>query len=122
MANRSTGAARYFTEQQLGGPTRTIPSNPNIQTSVTQVCNNNPDRVGLVVVNLGSFDVFVWTDNSVSTTKGVRLTANGGVMTLNVKDDYTLVAEQWIGIGSGGAALLGVLEVVSDVILPPETH
>lgn len=122
MPTRAVGAARFITEQLLGGPTRSIPSNPNIQTTVTTICNNNPDRVGLVVINLGSNDVFAWIDNSVGTTKGVRLTANGGVMTLTVRDDYTLVAEQWIGIASGGASLVGVLEVVSDVILPPETH
>lgn len=120
MARRTTGAARWFTEQMLGGPTREIPSNPTIGVAVGSIVSANPDRVGLVIVNGGAADVFVWLDNTVSLTKGIRLTANGGSVTMTVRDDFTFPAQQWNGISSGAGNAMSVLEEVSDVISPPE--
>lgn len=120
MPTRTTGAARWFTEQMLGGPTREIPSSPTIGVTVGKVVQANPDRVGLVVINGGAADVLIWVDNSVSTTKGIRLTANGGSVTMTVHDDFTLPAQEWDGISSGAGNVLSVLEEVSDVILAPE--
>lgn len=122
LPKRTTGAARFITEQRLGGPTRNIPGGGTVTTSVTTLVNNNPDRVGLLIVNLGSVDIFAWIDNSVSASKGVRLTANGGFVSLDVNDDFTLPAEQWIGITSSGSAAFATLELVSDVVLAPEQH
>lgn len=119
-AKRNVGAARWITEQRLGGPTRAITGATTVTTSVISIVNNNPDRVGLLLVNLGTVDVFVWIDNSVSSSKGVRLTANGGFMSLDVNDDFTLPAEQWIGITSSGSATVASLELVSDIVLAPE--
>lgn len=120
--SRSTGAARYWTEKELGGPTRNVATTTTVQTTATTVVNNNPDRVGLVVINLGSVDVFAWIDNTVSTSKAVRLNANGGFFSLNVRDDFTLVAEQWVAIGNGGTAAVAAIEVINDVRLAPEGH
>jgi hypothetical protein len=120
MAVRTTGAARYWVETQLGSPTREIESNPNILTSVTQIVNNNPDRVGLIIVNMGANDVFIGLTNTVSTSNGIRIVANGGNVTMTVRDDFTLPARAWIGIGSGGASLMYALEEVADINLQPE--
>jgi hypothetical protein len=120
MPTRTTGAARYWVETQLGSPTREKESNPNIQTTPTTVVQSNPDRVGLIMVNMGANDVFIGVTNSVSTTNGIRVVANGGNVTMTVRDDFTLPAREWDGVGSGGASLMYVLEEVADINLAPE--
>ena len=120
MPVRKTGAARWFTEGMLGGPTREVPSTVTVGVTLVKVVQANPDRVGLVMVNGGAADVFVWLDNSVSTSKGVRLTANGGSATLTVRDDFTRPAQEWDGISSGAGNVVSVIEEISDVVIAPE--
>jgi hypothetical protein len=117
---RTTGAARYFAEQWLGGPVRENETNPTVGVAVSKVVQSNPDRVGLVIVNQGAADIFVGLSNSVTTSSGVRLTANGGSMTLNVRDDFTLTAREWDGISGGVGNSVYVLEMISDITLAPE--
>lgn len=120
MAVRTTGAARWWTENQFGGPTRENETNPLIGTTATRVIGNNPDRVGLIIVNLGANDVYIALNNSVSTTNGIKLPAAGGNVTMTVRDDFTLPAREWDGIGNGGTSLLYVLEEIQDLTLQPE--
>jgi hypothetical protein len=120
MPTRTTGAARFYVEQQLGSPTREKESNPNIQITATTVVQSNPDRIGLIMVNMGVNDVFIGLTNSVSATNGIRIVANGGNVTMTVRDDFTLPAREWDGLASGGTSLMYVLEEVADINLPPE--
>lgn len=120
MTVRTTGAARWWTENQFGGPTRENETNPNIQTTATIVVKNNPDRVGLIIVNLGANDVYIALNNGVSSTNGIKLPASGGNVTMTVRDDFTLPAREWDGIGNGGASLVYVLEEIQDINLQPE--
>lgn len=117
---RTTGAARFGTEVLLGGPCRETESNPTIQTTPTVVVKGNPDRVGLIIINLGANDVFIALNNTVSTTNGIKLPNSGGNVTMTLRDDFTLPSREWDGIASGGTSAVYVLEEIQDVNLPPE--
>lgn len=111
------GAAREWTQQELGGPCNEQESNPTIATSVTTVIEGNGDRVGLVMINLGTNNVFVSLASDVGSSKGVFLAPSGGAVTLDVRDDFTLVSRKWFGIAITGSSVVYVLEIVRSKIM-----
>ena len=113
------GAALDFTVKQLGGLVLEQESNPSISTSPVVVVPNNPDRVALVMVNLGAGNVFVSLANVPSASAGIFLGASGGSVTLNVRDDMTLPSRQWSAIcPAGGPSVLEVIEYIRQVEIP----
>lgn len=113
------GAARAQTERNLGGPCNEYDSYPTVLTTVSIVIQANPDRVGLVVINNSTNQVFFGLNSAVSATNGISLPASGGSMTLNVNDDFTLAARTWYGIAVGGTAAIYVLEIVRQDYYKP---
>lgn len=105
------GAARRYSEQVLGGPTNETDKTVSL-ASAGRIVEFNPDRVGLIIVNLGSADLMVAPDSGVSSTFGVRLGANGGNTSLNVTEDFTLVAHDWWGFPLSGTVTVYVIEYV----------
>jgi hypothetical protein len=114
----SVGAALTFTENVSGFFTSTVNSSPTVGTGVTSLLNNNADRLELIFFNNGTVDVVIWTDSSVSTTLGFRVVATGGFLVFKVRDDFTLVANNWFGISTGAAQQIAITEV-SRITFPP---
>lgn len=108
----STSGALRFTELQLGGPCTENESVPIALTSPTLLVNGNGDRVGLLMMNLGSNNAFVTIGPTPSSTSGILLAANGGFITLNVRDDFTLCTRNWYGIANSSGVQIYVLEIV----------
>lgn len=120
MANRTTGAARWFTEKDLDGPSRSQESITAVSATAITIVPNNPDRVALVLVNQGTADVNISLIPIVSLTAGIRLAAGGGFVSMIVKDDYTVVSREWFGISITGTNNVYALETIADVIMAPE--
>lgn len=116
MPNIAKGAARAFTEAQLGGPIVETDSNPTAQTAATILIQSNGDRVGLVVINLGINDVYLALNSGVSNTNGIKLNKQGGNVAMNVRDDFTLPSRAWYAIGDGGTSQVYVLELLRDIL------
>jgi hypothetical protein len=114
----SVGAALTFTENDTGFFTSTQISSPTVGVTVTPLLNNNADRLELIFWNNGAADVVLWIDSSVSTTLGMRVVATGGFLVLKVRDDFTLLANNWFGISTGVATQISITEVVR-VTFPP---
>ena len=120
---RAVGAARFFTETQLGGPGRIQESSVTVNTTNTVIVNNNPDRVAITFTNNSTFNMWIGTQQQiVSGNFGIALNSGGGQVSLNVRDDFELVASQWIGVCGTSPQPLFVQEVISDVIIAPETQ
>jgi hypothetical protein len=85
-----------------GRPTRTAYSSAgaSVGTSSTLLIKQNPNRLGLTIVNLSSADLFVSPLESVSSSSGFYLGPLGGTISLNIMDDFTLQALQWYGVAS----------------------
>ena len=91
------GAAYEYAEKNLGGPVAENVKTVSVATTVTQLVPNNPDRLVLVIVNLGSGTVYAAPDPSVSTIKGVSL-ANGSSLSVVLPFDFTLCSREWDAI------------------------
>lgn len=116
MAGRKGGAARWFTEQILGGPTRSQDTNLVVGTTSVVVAKNNPDRVGLVIQNIGSTDAFVGLSSAILSQLGIKLSALGTSMTLTVRDDFDLVTREFTAVTQSASTSIEVLEVIADII------
>jgi len=108
----SVGAAQEYVEGLFGGPITESESVYTIDTTpYTAITQNNPDRVGLTIINLGSNDLFIALDINVSTSRGVYLAKNGGTASITVVDDQMLPTRAWYAISSIGSTTVYVLEI-----------
>ena len=119
MGSPATGAARQFAQSNLGGPTNELESTPTVTTTVSQVVNANGDRVGLLIMNIGTDIAYIGLSAQVSSSFGIELAAGGGVATFTVRDDFTLPARQWMGVAQNTSTVLYVLEEVRITLNPP---
>lgn len=90
----------------------TNPITDSVGIVATKICNNNPRRVSLTVINLGSNPLFLAPDNDVSIAKGIYVGANGGSMALDWRTDMEIIAHEWWGIAPAGADSVYVLSEV----------
>lgn len=102
--------------QRLGVAPHPKTSNPSVAASPnrTNLVTNDPNRLGLTIVNLGAFPVYVMIDTQVSASRGILLAATGGTLTLNWEYDMTLVSNEWWALSVGGESSVLVVEVVSQ--------
>ena len=85
-----------------------------VGTSVSQLVSANPNRVSLTVMNIGSVSVWLDIENTVSSTTGLLLSPNGGVMSLNWRDDMSMIPREWFVIAAGIGTNVKVFEVVTE--------
>jgi hypothetical protein len=111
MAANTFGAALQFTVGELGGPTVETESYPVAQLTATDLVIGNGDRCGLFAINLGANPVYISVLPTVSATSGILLSANGGLVSLNVRDDFTMPSRNWKMIATGGTSQMYVLEL-----------
>ena len=105
--------AREFTLKRFGFPTRAV-ENPVVAAvgvAVLTVLRNNPDRVFWLIVNLSANIVYVGLAGDVSATKGIRLDANGGWVSMSVEEDGEAVGYEVFAVATGAASAIYVLEM-----------
>ncbi len=98
---RAYGAVAQFLAERFKGIFRPIEDQTTVGVTAAQIVNHDPERVALVIANHGAADVYVALDQLVSVTRGVRLAAGGGAMSVNVEEDANLPAQEWWGISAG---------------------
>jgi len=81
-------------------------------TEITKIVDNSPDRLVLLMMNIGKNDAYVMMKESVEVGKGLKLLSGGGLMSMNVKDDYELTKMPFYGIAEGGDTTFYVLEIL----------
>jgi len=67
---------------------------------------NNPDRVGLVIVNLSANIIYISPRDPAAAAAGIRLDANGGWRSLIWDEDMELVAHDWYAIATGALSAI----------------
>lgn len=84
----------------------------SIATTATKLMNNNPKRVYATIVNVSANDVYIMLDNTVSSSRGIFLSPNGGSTVLKWREDFHLLSHEWYAIAIGAAADILVIEGV----------
>ena len=83
-----------------------------VGVTTQEVAPHAPSRLSLLVVNLSANDIYVGFDRDVSTSKGIRLTPNGGVFSLQYDVDFDAVGYALYGLASGAASAVYVIEIL----------
>ena len=97
---------------QVSTEQRDNPLITQAEVTVTQLLRANPSRIAFNVTNLGANPVYLWSDNAVSATRGVRLSASGGAATVLYDEDFSRTGFEWYVIATGGVSAVAVQEVL----------
>ncbi len=90
---------------------RINPEVTQVETTVTKVLSYNPNRLGLVIVNNGTANIFLSPLNTVTLGNGIRLVPAGGSITLKWDVDFELVSSEFFGIADGAASAIYLIEI-----------
>ena len=105
------GAAAEFLRERYAGELTEVEATATIGTTFGQVVPSNPDRLGLLIINLSANTVYVSINSDVSATNGIRLGATGGSVSFNVTDDGMLLTRTWYGLATGAGSSIYVLDL-----------
>lgn len=83
-----------------------------VGTTAVDILRNDPRRVAATIINLGAVAIYVTPDGAPSATRGIRLGANGGSMTIEWEHDFDLVGWAWSAIADAAATPLLIIEVL----------
>jgi len=89
--------------------------NPKITASAATaqvVLGSNPNRLGFTIINHGANPCFVGLTNEVSASRGIRLDASGGSISMIWDEDFDMVAWAWWIISPAGASNIYSIEVI----------
>lgn len=92
--------------------TRTDSATVNIGTSATELVEQHPDRVGLIIINLSANHGFLAPSRDVASNFGARLSQNGGQAILIWDEDFDLVGYPWFAVNDTAAGDWFVMEIV----------
>jgi len=107
------GKLSEWIEKQYGVKTRSIenPVTDLIGTTAAIVIRQNPDRFAWLLVNLSANTVYVAFTPDVSSSKGIRLAANGGSVTFLAEEDLELVTREAWAVATAANSAIYVLEI-----------
>ena len=105
------GAAAEYLRTRFKGELTELEATVLIGTSVGTVIDSDPDRLGLLVMNLSSNVVYIGIENNVSATNGIRLSASGGSISFNVEDDGMILTRTIYGIATGAGSSVYILSL-----------
>lgn len=105
------GAAAEFLRERYAGELTERETTTTVGTAVSTVVESNPDRLGLLILNLSNNNVFVAIENNPSATNGIRLGANGGSVAFNVTDDGMIQTRAMFALADGAGSTVYVLEL-----------
>jgi hypothetical protein len=88
------------------------PELTSVGTTASILFNNNPNRVGFLVMNLSPNLMYVNITHEVSSSNGILLDANGGGFVGIWDEMFTPVAWAWWIVAAGAGSNLFSLEIV----------
>lgn len=93
-------ALSRYVEKKFGVATRSYPITDPVECEleVTQILKNNPDRLAVLLVNLGTTAMYVAWDQEVGADHGVYVAPGGGSFALTADEDGELVGYELYGI------------------------
>ena len=83
-----------------------------VAVTATHLWRASPDRVALVIQNIGAQNMYVGTSPTVSATNGLLLGAGGGVMSLSAEQDGETPTREWWGLAAAVGTTIYSAEVV----------
>lgn len=115
------GVVNEYLARFFQGLFREIETVVSVGTTLTQLCGENVERAGLVLINVSTTQVSVAPSQKVTTSNGIILLSGGGGLYMNVFQDITLPSRPWHAISTVAAQNVYVLEIVRDTVAQDPT-
>lgn len=106
--------ANDFLDKQLGVRTYEDDTvmNATMNGTVQQIVSGNPGALTLQILNIGTADMYVWHDQTVSTSKGFLVPASGGILILDWQKFFLLASRPWYGVTAGNSTQIAAIRNV----------
>lgn len=85
----------------------------NAMIAVNQMLSGNPRRVGFTMFNLSTNTIYISPQNDVSASKGIRLAASGGSVSLVWDRDFELCSMPWYCMASADTSAIYLIEIIA---------
>lgn len=108
------GAARRFSAERFGGSLRILEAFEDVGTETVIAVKQDPDRVALLVTNIGSTQLTFRFRSPVTAGEGILLPGNGDTLSLDVERDGDTVAWRLFGISAVAGGRIHVVETVRE--------
>ena len=95
-------ASDEYLRETYGGLFEEATVNKAVTAANVSIGGGNPECVSVTFVNTGANPAYLWLDNTVSAANGILLAANGGFLSLTVRDDMTLPTRDWHAVAPSG--------------------
>ena len=112
---RIFGAVAQYLASRFKGILREYEGTHTVGVAAVQIVAHDPERVSLLIANHGAADIRIAPSEQVTVTRGIRLGAGGGAMSINVEEDGHLPSLQWWGISAGAGNAVYSLGVKREV-------
>lgn len=100
-------------EERLGFPTRPIinPITNTVNTTATQILNNNPDRIFWMIINQSANKGYIGWDTEVSSTKGIPIAPSGGYVSCTIEEDGELTIHEVYAVNENASGTYYIIEI-----------
>ena len=109
IANKIGARVNYYKNQYASSAGSTI----------SQIVKDDPNRLALMVINLGSYDLFLAPDPQVSATRGIFVASAGGSWGVEWQEDYILPILGWYAYAADTTDLLIIELIISGEVPKP---
>lgn len=108
------GAVQLALEAQLFGKFTTRESEVVVGVTTTVIVNNNPERIGMVIVNSAGVPVTISLKRDVALYKGLILSQQGDTLSTNYIEDAQFPTHELSAIADGTPSELYIIEFIRD--------
>lgn len=106
------GAALEFAERTFGGNLTEREDTVAVGVAQVNAVVGDPDRVGLVITNIGTTNITLSYNSPVTLGQGMLLLGNGSVFDSRVAFDGSVVALPIFAIGNVAGGSIRVVEII----------
>jgi len=106
------GLAANLAKEYFGGFVRSRETYGTTQAAAVQIVENNPDRIGLEVINNSDAVIYVGRNPDVSITQGIPLSAAGGAMIKKFRDDGQTCGDAVYGMSAVAGEEYTIIETI----------
>lgn len=104
MQNTFLGAAAALAARTFRGYLEEDKETGSVGTTPVKVFKQDSERTFLHIINLSGVAMYLGFAQDVSSSNGILLSANGGFVIINAKDDYTLATNEFWLVADAAAS------------------
>ena len=118
MPSTNYGAALEYLQSRIPGFYDPRETAFTYGATAVRMLPANPERVLLVMCNLGGVSCWVAPSERCADDYGIRLAGNGGILGFSAINDFIMPALEWHVVGDGAAGTIFLLEAIR-IVRPP---